>query len=122
MIMVCILGPYTGPDVLTVAGNCRRGHDMAIELLRRGYCVHDPWLDLEWALRANLPLETFKNNTIEIMKRSDAIMLTEGWEFSEGVKPELEIARRRDIPVFLTPEELDEWVRIGHGDAKRSFL
>jgi hypothetical protein len=72
MIYVCILGPYTGKDVLSITGNCRRGHDMAIELLRLGFAVHDPWLDLHWALVEDLPLDLFKQNTIEHLKRSDA--------------------------------------------------
>jgi hypothetical protein len=111
MIFVCILGPYTGPDVLTVAGNCRRGHAMAIELLRRGYAVEDCWLDLHWALVADLPLEVFKNNTIEKLKRSDVVVLTDGWEHSEGVKPELVICKNHNIPVFENIDELDKWRR-----------
>jgi hypothetical protein len=121
MIFVCILGPYTGPDVLTVAGNCRRGHAMAIELLKRGFSVHDPWLDLTWAITEDLPLDLFKQNTIEHLKRSDAGILTEGWQKSQGVQIELEIAEYHKIPVFQEIEALEKWAKSINYDAGRIF-
>jgi hypothetical protein len=112
MIFVCILGPYTAKDVLSVAENCRRGHEMAIELLRLGFAVHDPWLDLHWALIADLPLSVFKENTIEHLKRSDVAILTRGWRESKGVTIELEIAADHNVPVFDNIEQLEEWRKL----------
>lgn len=114
MLFICILGPYTGPDVLTVAGNCRRGHAMAIELLKKGYAVHDCWLDLHWALIADLPLCVFKNNTLEHIRRSDAVIVTEGWQKSKGfVNDELPVIQELNIPMFETVDDLELW-RIEH--------
>ena len=111
MIKTVVLGPYSG-DILSVAGNIRRGMAMACEAALAGFAVLPCWWDWALATRVSLPMEWFKNNTIAWMQVADAILLAPGWGESVGVKAELAIASEAGIPVFESVNELIEWREI----------
>jgi nucleoside 2-deoxyribosyltransferase len=52
---------------------------------------------------------------LELLRRSDAVLLTSDWERSSGARNEVSYARARDIPVFATVDALRAF--LGHPDA-----
>jgi hypothetical protein len=109
MIRACIIGKYNDTDVLSVTRNCRQGHDAAIRLAKLGFAVHDPWLDLHWALVADLPMEFFKANCMAWLEVSNVVLALPSWYRSGGAKAEIDRARELDIPVFYSENDLIAW-------------
>lgn len=109
MIKVCIIGKYNDTDVLSVTRNCREGHEAAIRLAKLEFAVHDPWLDLHWALIAELPMDFFKANCIAWLEVSDAILALPSWYRSDGAKAEIDRAKKLNIPVFFSEDDLIAW-------------
>jgi hypothetical protein len=107
-LRIIVLGPYTG-SILEVAGNIRRGMELATRAALAGFFVWPCWADWDMATRADLPMEWFKANTIAWLKCAEAILLAPGWENSVGVKDELLIAYDLEIPVFDSLDALIQW-------------
>jgi hypothetical protein len=87
----------------------RRGIEVSTKLLQAGHAVFCVWLDFQFGLMWDIPLKTYQANSMEWLKVSDAILLVPGWEKSKGVAAEMEEARKLDIPVFESLEDLKTW-------------
>jgi hypothetical protein len=109
MIRVYVAGKFNDTNVLSVAQNVRMGHKAAIHLLRLGFAVFDPWLDLHWALIADLPIETFKANSMAWLEGSHAILMLPSSLRSGGAMAEMERAKELNIPVFWSVTDLLKW-------------
>ena len=55
--------------------------------------------------------------TIELMRRCDAVVMVDGWQFSQGATGELEEARRLGIPVYTTTIQMAKDMGIDLEDA-----
>lgn len=106
MIRVYIAGPYSG-ETLTLAGNIRRGRDMAIRLMLVGYAPYCPWNDWELAVRGDIPMECFKQTSMAWLEKADAVIFIGEWLRSRGCLEELERARELGIPCFIHVEDLE---------------
>lgn len=105
MVRIYIAGPYDGPDVITVLGNIRRGIQTARKLMELGYAVYCPFFDFLVAfVGEDLPKKVYQDNSIEWVRCCDAILLLPGWEKSNGVTRELELAKSLNI-LFTTDIE-----------------
>lgn len=112
MILVYVAGPYSG-SILEVAHNIRIGRSAAVELMRIGFSVICPWNDWELAVLADLPMEIWKEAGMEQLRHCDAILILPGWEKSPGTIAEIAEARRRNIPIFFTIEDLQTFAKTG---------
>lgn len=108
-IAVYVAGPYSSDNVIGVQQNIRRGIDRAAELLGYGYTVYCPWLDFQLGMFGEYPVEFYQKNSMEWLRRSDCVLLTEGWLRSKGTQAEIGEATRLGIPVFTTLDELERW-------------
>ncbi len=121
LLQVAIVGKYNDTDVMKVAANIRYGIDMAVQLARDGFLPICPWLDFQYAIRANLPLETLKAMSMEQVRRSDALLALVGALDSPGALDEIEEANRLSLPVFTARSELLRWrerrARYANGDS-----
>lgn len=109
MKRIYIAGPYSANNVMDVLNNIRRGIELSYEVLKAGYAPFCPWLDFHYVLmdRNNkLTIDDFYQYSIAWLLVSDAMLLIEGWETSEGTLKEIDIAEFRDIPIFETLDEL----------------
>lgn len=50
--------------------------------------------------------------TIEILKRSDAIFMSPGWKTSKGCKAERKVAKRMEIPIIYEMKDIAIWYAI----------
>jgi hypothetical protein len=110
VLRVYCAGAYSGPDVLTILGNMRRGIALSVEVLKAGFAPFCPWLDFQFGLLADIPLERFYRYSITWLEASDAVIVVpEGAKQSKGTIEELRQAAELNVPIFWTLGELVRW-------------
>jgi hypothetical protein len=55
-------------------------------------------------------MDTFKRNSMECVKVSDAMLLVEGWHDSAGYRAEVAEASLQGVPVFDAEFEFDKMI------------
>jgi hypothetical protein len=114
--VVYIAGPYRAPTPWQVLGNVRAAQEVALQVwklgavalcphsntgLFDGECVDEIWLE----------------GDLELLRRSDALLLTEGWQASRGAQREYQLAVELGLPVFEVLGRLKRWVEEFKGTA-----
>lgn len=99
MRVVFVAGPYRGATAWEVAENVRAAERVGFNVASCGAMPLIPH-----ANTANFD-KTFTDQfwllgTMELLRRSDAVMLVNGWERSVGARAEVEEAKRLGLPVF----------------------
>ena len=101
---VYVCGPYScksvDGNVIEILSNMRRGLAISIQVMQAGHAVYSPWLDFQFGLIADIPMEMFKRNSMEWIKVSDAMLLVNGWQDSAGCRAEVAEASLHGVPVF----------------------
>ena len=110
MKRVYVAGKYNGPDVLSVLSNMRRGIDLSIQVIEIGMAPFSPWLDFQFGLQADIQMSVYKECSMAWVSVCDALILVPGWENSNGVKAEIEEAKKHGIPVFTSIRDLTHYV------------
>lgn len=100
MKRVYVAGPYRAPDVLGMLRNIREGIRVAVLLMETGDAPFCPWLDHQYGLQAEIPLETYQKTSMAWLEVSDAVVLVHGWQKSQGTLAEIRRARGLGIPVY----------------------
>ena len=98
MKLAFISGPYRADTIAGVVRNIRNAEAVAIEYWQKGYaviCPHKNSSLLDGLADDSVWLE----GDLEILSRCDLIVLVPGWEKSEGVKAEIEEAKKLGIPI-----------------------
>lgn len=94
-------------------GYVRHMHRMiktAIKALRAGFSVFVPCLDILMGLVAgDFSYEDYFYNSQPWLASSDAVLLTPGWESSEGTKREIAYAQEQGIPIFTSVSEMKKF-------------
>lgn len=109
MKVIYIAGPFRGPTHWIVENNIRRAEALALEVWRLGVaviCPHTNTRFFDGAADDSIWLEGDK----ELLRRSDAMMLTPDWEKSSGARAERQVALDSGIPVFDNLEALKLWL------------
>lgn len=65
---------------------------------------------LQGIVDGNFDYNDYFYNASEILKRSDAMLVVEGYENSKGTQKEIEYCNRCNIPVFYSIYELQKWL------------
>lgn len=108
--VIYVAGPYSGKDGLAVELNVRRAELAAYALYRLGgvavICPHSitRWVDSQVSYRAMCEA------TLELLRRSDAVLFVEGWENSTGSLEEYEEAQRLGRPTFFSVDAVEAWL------------
>jgi len=107
MKVVYVAGPYTAPTDWERKQNIRRAETICAELWKRGYwglCPH-----MNTAFFSGICNEqVFIDGGLEFLRRSDCVILVEGWEKSKGTLGEIEEAEKFGIPIYRTLEDFDK--------------
>lgn len=107
---IYVAGAYSGPDVISVLGNMRRGLQLSAEAMRLGFAVYSPWCDCLLHFQNEIPIDTCYRVSLPWLEVSDAVLLVEqGAEQSHGTQAELARAKELGIPVFTNTGDLCEW-------------
>ncbi len=99
MKLAYVAGPYRGRTHNDIAQNIAVARTVATHLWSLGYAVICPHLNSAFMSGA-APEETFLSGGLEMVRRSDLVVLTPEWAASQGTAAEIEEARTRGIPVF----------------------
>jgi len=99
MKLAYVAGPYRGRTHNDVAQNIAAAREVAAHLWSLGYAVICPHLNSAF-MSGIAPEDVFMNGGLEMVRRSDLIVLVEGWAGSQGTALEIEEARALGIPIF----------------------
>lgn len=98
-------GPYRSPvGAYGVARNIRAAEEVAVELWRMGYaviCPHKNTAFFDGAADDSVWLE----GDLELLSRSDLVVMVPGWESSAGATEEHGVAGLHDIPIYYWPAD-----------------
>ena len=93
-----IAGPYRAKTKLGIIRNILKARKAAKEFWAKGYtviCSH-----MNSALMKHLPEEVFMKGDLEILKKSDVLVVMKGWQKSEGTKREIDFAKKNGIAII----------------------
>jgi hypothetical protein len=110
MKLVYVAGPYRAASEWGVLKNIQRAEELALKVWIAGaacICPHKNTAFFGGAAHDNVWLEGDK----EMVRRSDAIVCTDGWRDSAGATGEVELAKSLGIPVFDDFEGLAKWLK-----------
>lgn len=112
MRRIYVAGAYSGPNVMTVLGNMRRGMQLSYDALAHGFAPFCPWFDYHFKLmdhNNDLSLEDFYAYTMEWLRVSEAVLVVPGSNHSRGTQAELAEAVRLGVPIFHDLDSLIAW-------------
>ena len=109
MKVIYIAGPFRGPNAWEIEQNIRRAETLALEVWKLGAAAICPHANTRFFQNA-APDKVWLDGDLEILKRCDAILMTDDWEKSEGAKAEYTFAKKNGIPVFYSVEFLKIWL------------
>lgn len=107
--VVYIAGPYRAKCEWDVVQNIRNAELLALEVWRLGVvalCPHKNTALFGGAADDSYWLE----GDLELLRRSDAMVLVEGWENSSGTIEEVIFAIEHRIPVFTSINSVAVWI------------
>lgn len=89
--------------------NVRHAEKMALEVWKRGAVALCPHLNTA-NFQGALPDSVWLEGDLELLDRSDALLLSGEWNKSEGCQMELRHAQAKGIPVLISLEDLDRFL------------
>jgi len=99
MKLAYVGGRYRGRTHNAIAENIHAARAVAVRLWEMDYAVICPHTNSAFMSGATKE-EAFLEGGLEMLRRCDLLVLTEGWEASEGTAIEIDEAKRIGIPVF----------------------
>lgn len=112
---VYVAGAYSGGTVIEILENIRKGINLSKDVLLLGHSPFCPWLDYHFALACKddeiIGLDQYYKYSMDWLDVSDCMLLTSGWEQSEGTKNEIIRAHELKIPVFETIYEMVKLIK-----------
>lgn len=112
MKRVYVAGAYSGPDVITILNNMRKGMRLATEVMLAGYAPFAPWFDFHFQLmireNESITLQQYYAYSLAWLEVSDCLLLVPGWENSKGTIKEIARAKELGLPVYESMKELQE--------------
>jgi nucleoside 2-deoxyribosyltransferase len=104
---VYVAGPISSDKLLTSMENIRRGVTMSAFLIKEGFHVFCPFIDILFAMvNQHLDVEDYQRNSMAWLEVSDAVLVLPGYENSAGTKQEIARALELGIPVCYNLKEL----------------
>lgn len=99
MKVAFVAGPYRGKTPWDVEQNVRRAECVAFEVARAGWMPLCPHTNTRF-FDGTLDDDFWLLGTQELLRRCDAVVLVEGYEFSSGTLAEIKLAEFLGIPVY----------------------
>lgn len=116
--LIYVAGPFTAPTPDQIRDNIRRAAALGHEVRKLGAGVLVPHLlgapYVHAACAAQHPddfgYRWWIEETLEHMRRCDAVIMTPDWEASNGARGERDEARKNGQPCFLSLPQLKDWL------------
>jgi hypothetical protein len=116
MKVIYIAGPYRGANAWAVEQNIRRAEELSFAVNQMGATAICPHTITRF-FNGTLTDDHWLVATMEIMRRCDAVLLTDNWKTSTGARAEHDEAMRVTIPVFYSIASLGRWLMSMRGRA-----
>ena len=110
--VVYLAGPYRAPTEFGVHQNIQAAERVALEVWRLGAVCICPHKNTAY-LGGTLPDEVWLKGDLELIRRSDAVLMMEAWASSGGASDERWYAGDIDKPVLYSLAELEDWLKQG---------
>lgn len=107
--VVYIAGAYRAESPYLVGRNIARAAEFAQEVWKMGATALSPQLNSAH-FDGCATGDDFVEGTLELMRRSDAVLVIPNYSESKGTLGEISEARRLNKPVFYNLKELEEWL------------
>lgn len=101
MRVVYVAGPYRDDGANGVWENIMRARAAARECWKRGWAAICPHASSIFMDGPDMPDRTFLDGDLEILRRSDAVLMIDGWERSEGARGEYALAVEMGKDVYF---------------------
>ena len=105
---VYVAGKYNADNVEKVLNNIKRGTQVCVELLKKGYIPFCPWLDYNFHWFGDLTIDDYYRYSMGWLEVSDCIYVLRGSDLSVGTQKEIERAKELNIPVLYEGKDLLE--------------
>lgn len=112
MKVVYIAGPFRGKSAWAIENNIRRAEALALVVWRLGHAAICPHANTRH-FQGAVPDDVWLKGDLEILRRCDAVVLTDYWTESSGAIDEVLEAIERGIPVFEMFVTLRNWLDYG---------
>ena len=90
--------------------NIGAGISVGIDLMKAGFSVFNPFLDFQYGIMAGkdpfLTVARIRKMDLAFIPRCDAVFLISGWKKSVGARGEVEAAKKANVPIFESIDEL----------------
>lgn len=106
---IYVAGPYSANNVLDVLKNIGRGEKVCAELFSLGFAPFCPWHDASYVTDRpddDFTVQMFYDFSIAWLEVSDAVLVLDGSDNSNGTQAEIKIAKELNIPVFYSIPDL----------------
>lgn len=102
-VIVYISGKYSG-DIIA---NIDKARAMAIKVWEAGFTALTPHLNtIHFETDCQCSYEDYLDGDVELVKRSDCVLMLPEWEYSKGALIEHGEAKKLSKPIFYSLEEL----------------
>lgn len=90
--VVFVSGPYRGSNEWQIKKNIERAEAISLHFWKMGYAVICPHKNSAF-MGGSVPDEIWLKGYIELLKRSDIVVMLPGWENSQGATQEYLVAK-----------------------------
>ena len=108
MKVIYVAGPYRAKDGKSVLDNILNAKSVARKLWTKGWSVICPHANTAFMDGPDMGHDIFILGDLELVNRSDAMIMLTGWEQSEGAQMEYSRAVELGMPIYLTIEEVPD--------------
>lgn len=105
-----IAGAYTADNTWIREQNIRRAEEVALNLAMVGIAPNCPHTQSRFFFGCQTE-EFWLEATMELMRRSDMVVLVKGWEYSSGTLGEIKEANRLGIPIYMNVRDAVDGIR-----------
>lgn len=109
-------GRYRSATRWGVEQNVRAAEAVAYEVAKLGGFPLCPHTNTRGHFEDLQDAEFWLGGTLELLRRSDAVIMVPGWLESSGARAERDEALRLGLPVFYTLDELRVWLARVEGE------
>jgi len=111
--VIYIAGPYRAPTPWQVLANVRAAQEVALAVWKMGAVALCPHSNTG-LFDGECPDEVWLQGDLELLRRSDAILMMGKWQYSQGASAEYRAAQQLGLPIFnepaVTDSELHDWI------------